>query len=132
MKQLRITQGELSALQIVTDHLIFTVQGGLKFDTKEEYLRYVSYIAILYSCWALPILIQLYTVDNKPIKEQKEGKGDFEPQAVERMIEELEERIRKAIGEEWQNPSAEKYKENILTDLRRGLMHIARPTAKGE
>jgi hypothetical protein len=132
MKQLRITQGELSALQIVTDHLIFTVQGGLKFDTKEEYLRYVSSIAILYSCWALPILIQLYTIDNKTIKEQKEGKGDFDPKAVARMIQELEERIRKAIGEEWMNPDPDKYREQIVSDLRRGLMLIARPTTKGE
>jgi hypothetical protein len=128
VKQLRITQGELSALQIVTDHLIFTVQGGLAFDTKEEYLRYVSYIAILYSCWALPVLMQLYKLENKPIKEQKEGKGNFDPKAVARMIEELEERIRKAIGEEWMNPDPSKYREQIVSDLRRGLMHIARPS----
>ncbi len=127
MKQLRITHGELSALQIVTDHLIFTVQGGLKFETKEEYLNYVSYIAVLYSCWALPVLIQLYTINNKPLKEQKEGKGDFDPNAVERMIEELEDRIRKAIGEEWMKPNPSKYHDQIVSDLRRALMHIARP-----
>ena len=132
MKQLRITQGELSALQIVTDHLIFTVQGGLEFESKEEYLRYVSYIAVLYSCWAFPILVQLYTIDNKPLKEQKEGKGDFDPNAVERMIEELEERIRKAIGEEWMNPNPQKYREQIVRDLRLGLTNIARSTNKGD
>jgi hypothetical protein len=130
--KLRITQEELSALQIVTDHLIFTVQGGLKFETKDEYLRYVSYIAVLYSCWALPILIQLYKIDNKVIKEEKRENTDFDPKAVESMIQELEERIRKAIGEEWMNPDPSKYHDQIVRDLRLGLAHIARSTNKGD
>ncbi len=126
--KLRITQEELSALQLVTDHLIFTVQGGLEFESKERYLAYVSYVAVLYTCWALPVLIQIYTIDNKHLKEQKEGKGNFDPKAVERMIQELEARVRKAIGEEWMYPDPSKYRDQIVSDLRRALMNIARPT----
>jgi hypothetical protein len=131
--KLRITKEELAALQLVTDHIVFVIQGGLEFKTKGEYLRYLSYIAVLYASWSLPILIQLYQLNAKPLEEAGPNKPvKFDANAVKEIIEELETRVRKAIGDEWQTPNPEKYREQIVNDLRKALIFIARPTAKGE
>ena len=125
--KLRITQEELSALQIVTDHILFIIQGGFSFKTKDEYLRYLSYVAVLYASWSMPILIQLYQLNAKPLDEAGPTKPvKFEPNAVKQILMELEKRIRKAIDEEW-NANPSKYHDQIVSDLRRALMHIARP-----